>query len=201
MRRTLLPLCLAAVALSLGACAAENDGASNQAANGATGVEQPAGDETIAAGLDENSRFYQAARAAGLDETLNGPGPYTVLVPSDAAFDGLPDGSLEELTAPESRAELTDILTYHILPGTVLVEDINRAIDNSDGSAVLATMGGATLSAARDGDRIVLTDGAGNKATITEADQRRANGVVHHIDGVLVPGDGGDGEATGQAAD
>ncbi len=201
MRSTLLPLCLAAAALSLAGCAVEDDGTSNQAANGASGAEQPAGDETIAAGLDENSRFYQAARAAGLDETLNGPGPYTVLVPSDAAFDGLPDGSLEELTAPESRAELTDILTYHILPGTVLVEDINRAIDNSDGTAVLATMGGATLSATRDGDRIVLTDGAGNEATITEADQRRTNGVVHYIDGVLVPGDGGDAEDSGQAGD
>lgn len=201
MRSTLLPLCLAAAALSLAGCAGEDDGTSNQAANAAAGAEQPAGDETIASGLDENSRFYQAARAAGLDETLNGPGPYTVLVPSDAAFDGLPDGSLEELTAPESRVELTDILTYHILPGTVLVEDINRAIDNSDGTAVLATMGGATLNATRDGDRIVLTDGAGSKATITEADLRRTNGVVHHIDGVLVPGGGGDGDDTGQAGD
>ncbi len=83
-----------------------------------------------------------AAKAAGLDATLAGPGPYTVFVPDDAAFDKLPAGTFDSWTKPEARAELTRVLTYHILPGTVLADDIGKAIDNGKGKAVLATMGG-----------------------------------------------------------
>lgn len=180
-----VPVGLAVLSLALAACGGDagNESGSAQPDN-ASAV---AGEQTIAAGLDEDGRFFQAARAAGIDATLAGPGPYTVLVPSDQAFDGLPEGALDEMMQPQQRARLTDVLTYHILPGTVLVEDIARAIDNSDGSAVLATMGGETVAAARDGDRIVLTDASGGRAVITEGDQRRSNGVVHHIDGVLMP--------------
>ena len=79
------------------------------------------------------------------------------------------------------------MLTNLILPGTVLAEDIAKAIDNGKGKAVLATMGGGTLTATKEGDKIVLTDAAGNKATVTQADDKFTNGVVHHVDAVLMP--------------
>ena len=151
---------------------------------------EAAGNSTIADGIDDtasDSKFVAATKAVGLDKTLAGPGPYTVLVPNDAAFDKLPAGALDTLLKPESRAQLTGVLTYHILPGTILAADIDKAIDNGKGKAVLATMGGATLTATKDGDKIVLTDAAGTKATITGAEDARTNGVVHHIDAVLMP--------------
>ena len=182
-----VPIVAGVLSLALAACGGEQANESDDVQAGA--ANEVVGEQTIADALDQNSRFFQAAKAAGLDATLAGPGPYTVLVPSDEAFAALPDGALQDMMQPGQRARLTDVLTYHILPGTVLAEDIDRAIQNADGSAVLATMGGDTVSATRDGDRIVLTDASGGKATITQADQRRTNGVVHVIDGVLMPGD------------
>ena len=182
----MLPLGVAA-ALALSSCGgAGTDG--NVANTAQTGeAAEAAGDQTIASGIDQNSRFFQAARAAGLDATLAGPGPYTLLVPDDAAFAAVPAATSEQWARPEARADLTTVLTYHILPGTVLAEDIGKAIDNSGGSAILATMGGGTLTATREGGNIVLTDGSGTKATVTRADQRFSNGVVHHVNAVLQP--------------
>lgn len=187
MRSYWLPLCVAGTALALAGCGGDDEASNATTAQQSGAAAEAAGDQTIAAGLDQNGRFFQAAKAAGLDATLAGPGPYTVLVPSDQAFAKLPEGRFDDLTSQENRAELTRVLTYHILPGTVLVEDIGRAIDSSDGKALLATMGGETLTAARDGDAIVLTDSAGGTARITQPDARRTNGVVHVIDAVLIP--------------
>jgi uncharacterized surface protein with fasciclin (FAS1) repeats len=200
MRSTLLALA-AGAALLIGGCGRDDDGANRATANEGGEASATASNQTIAAGLDQNGRFFQAAKAAGLDATLAGPGPYTVLVPTDEGFGKLPEGRFDDLTRQENRAELTRVLTYHILPGTVLAEDIGRAIENSDGNAVLATMGGETVSAKRDGDRIVLTDSAGNEATITESDVRRTNGVVHMIDAVLIPPELAPGEEGQQPAD
>ena len=126
-------------------------------------------------------------RGTTLDATLAGPGPYTVLAPDDAAFGKMPAGALDTLMKPEARADLTALLTYHILPGTILAEDIGKAIDAGKGKAVLATMGGGTLTATREGDKIVLTDEAGNKAIMANADETLANGVIHRVDTVLMP--------------
>ena len=185
MTRILLTAGAAAISLAIAGCNQGDDG--NASGNAATSGE--AGSKTIAASLDQNGRFFQAAKAAGLDATLNGSEPYTVLVPDDAAFNKLPAGAVDNLLKPESRGELTGVLTYHILPGVVLAEDIGKAIDNAKGKAVLATMGGGTVTASREGDKIVLTDTAGTKATVTASDQRHSNGVVHRIDTVLMPGD------------
>lgn len=195
MFKTSLPLCLSAAALTLAGCDRSDPNAVDSAQPGA--AQDAAGNQTIGASLDQNSRFFQAARSVGLDATLAGPGPYTVLVPSDEAFASVRDGALSDAANPQNRAEITRILTYHILPGVILSEDIGKAIDNGDGRAVLATMGGETLSATRDGDRIVLTDGGGGRATIAEADQQRSNGVVHRIDTVLTPPQPGAGQAQG----
>jgi uncharacterized surface protein with fasciclin (FAS1) repeats len=186
MRKSALAIGVAAAVLAIGACSQEQGSAGgNGAATTAEGGE--AGGQTIAAGIGQNSKFAAAAKAAGLDSTLAGPGPYTVLVPSDEAFNKLPGGQYESWTKPEARAQLTGVLTYHILPGTVLAEDIAKAIDNAKGKAVLATMGGSTLTATREGGNVVLTDGAGTKAKVTKGDQKFSNGVVHHIDAVLMP--------------
>jgi uncharacterized surface protein with fasciclin (FAS1) repeats len=183
MRLTSISLLAAASALALAACDWQADG--NNAATG--NAAEAAGDATIADGLTGDRRFAEAAKSAGLDRTLDGPGPYTVLVPSDAAFDKLPAGALDTLMKPESRAELTRLLTFHVLPGTILAEDIGKAIDNGGGKASLATMGGGTLTATKEGNVIVLADAAGGKARVTQADDKRSNGVIHRVDSVLMP--------------
>jgi uncharacterized surface protein with fasciclin (FAS1) repeats len=163
-------------------------GACNKAGGNANGpqtqtpkAEKAAGDKTIAAGLAPGSKFMAAAKAAGLDQTLAGPGPYTVFVPDDAAFGATLD------TSPGNRAELTGMITNLILPGTVLVKDIDSAIDKGKGKAMLATMGGGALTATKDGDKTRLADSSGHKATITQGDEQYTNGVVHHVDALLMP--------------
>jgi uncharacterized surface protein with fasciclin (FAS1) repeats len=187
MRKSVFPLALAATVLTVSGCNSQTQAHKDEASKGTEAVKQ-AGDKTIAAGLDQNGSFFKAAKAAGLDGTLAGPGPYTVIVPDDAAFAKLPKGVLDGWMKPESRAELTRVMTYHILPGTVLAADIGKAIDDGKGKAVLATMGGGTLTATREGDKIVLTDGDGHKATMAPTDETLANGVVHRVDTVLMPG-------------
>lgn len=180
-----LPLCLCAAALALGACGKSDS--NNTAPKQSSEARDAAGDKTIAASLDQNGKFFQAAKAVGLDATLAGPGPYTVLVPSDDAFGKAAGDALKSPADPKNRAEITRILTYHILPGVILSDDISKAIENGKGKAVLATMGGETLTATKDGGKIVIAGGDGSKATVTQADIKESNGVVHDIDAVLMP--------------
>lgn len=175
--------CLFAGALLVSAC---NQQPEAKAPGGAE-IGEKAGSQSIAEALPADGSFMQLAKAAGLEKTLAGPDPYTVLVPSDAAFAKLPEGKVDSLRKPEQRAELTRTLTYHILPGVVLSEDIGKTIDNSKGKAVLATIGGETLTVTREDGKLVFTDAAGGKATVTKADQTRSNGVVHEVDSVLSP--------------
>lgn len=184
--RIAMTLFAAASALTLTAC---NNDAGNGDAPTSAAAKDAAGDKTIASGLTaDESKFAEAAKASGLDATLAGPGPYTVLIPVNAAFDKLPAAQSASLMKPESRAQLTKLLTGHILPGEILAADIGKAIDLGKGKASLATFGGGTLTATKDGDRIVLTDPAGGKAVIAASDERRSNGVVHHVDAILVSG-------------
>jgi len=157
-------------------------------------AEKAAGDKTIAAGLAPGSKFMAAAKAAGLDQTLAGPGPYTVFVPDDAAM-----GTVD--TSSGNRAELTGTITNLILPGTVMVKDIDAAIDKGKGKAMLATMGGGALTATKDGGKTTLADSSGHKATITQGDEQFTNGVVHHVDALLMPPKGAaEKPAVGQKA-
>ena len=184
MNKTALMLGLGA-ALVLGGC---NKSGNTAGRTGQTpAASKAAGTKTIAAGLPANSQFMVAARAAGIDKTLAGPGPYTVFVPDDAAFAKLPAGTLGNASDPQQRAKITRILTYLILPGTVLAADIGKTIDNAKGKAVMMTVSGQTFTASKDGDLIVLTDSTGDTAHITRADQQYSNGVVHQIDAVLMP--------------
>ncbi|QIL01499.1 fasciclin domain-containing protein [Sphingomonas sinipercae] len=181
MIKQVLPL-VACAALALQGC--DGKGADNRSTEQSSAAKDAAGSKTIAAGLDQNGAFFKALKSVGLDATLAGQGPYTVLVPADQALAGLPQG---EAAQPQDRARVTGILTNHILPGTILAADIGNAIDAGKGKAQLATMGGGTITATKDGDTIVLTDAAGGKATVTGSDERFSNGVVHRISGVLQP--------------
>lgn len=183
MRNHALALAGTAMLLTVAACNQHNGNEPQSAQT--PKAQKVAGTKTIAAGLPANGRFMAIAKAAGLDQTLAGPGPYTVLVPDDAAFAQAPAGTFD--VDPKNRPQLTGILTNLILPGTVLVADLNKLVGNGQGKNVVATMGGGTLSVSRDGGKTVLTDAAGHKATITQGDEMYTNGVVHHIDAVLMP--------------
>jgi len=180
-----LALGLAAVILTAGACSKQNGNAKGPESPQTSKAQKAAGTKTIAAGLQPTSRFVAVAKAAGLDQTLAGPGPYTVIVPDDSAFASAPAGTFD--VDPKNRPQLTGVLTNLILPGTVMVADIDKAIDTGKGKATLATMGGGTLTATKDGGKTVLADAAGHKATITQGDEQFTNGVVHHVDAVLMP--------------
>jgi uncharacterized surface protein with fasciclin (FAS1) repeats len=187
-----------AALLTTAACHQSSNTSANEPTVQTPKAQKAAGTKTIAAGLAPGSRFVAAAKTAGLDQTLAGPGPYTVFVPDDAAFDKAPAGTFD--TKPQNRPQLTGVLTNLILPGTVLVADIDKAIDVGKGKAVLATMGGGTLTATKDGGKTVLADSKGNKATITNGDEQFTNGVVHEIDAVLMPNKPAQGRAVGQKA-
>ena len=186
MKTRVIATALASAALLMTAACSQGSKDGNSAQTAQTDkAQKAAGDKTIAAGLSGNAKFMAAAKAAGLDQTLAGPGPYTVFVPDDAALDQAPAGSLD--ATPANRGQLTGILTNLILPGTVMASDIGNAIDKGKGKAVLATMGGGTLTATKDGGNVVITDSAGHKATVTKADDQFSNGVVHHVNGLLMP--------------
>lgn len=185
MKNHALALGLAAALLATTACNKHNGSGKGPEPAQTPKAQKAAGSKTIAAGLAPNSRFMTVAKAAGLDQTLAGPGPYTVFVPDDAAFGNAPGGTFD--ISPQNRPQLTAIVTNLVLPGTVMVADIDKAIDSGKGKAILATMGGSTLTATKDGGKTVLSDASGHKATITQGDEQYTNGIVHHVDGVLMP--------------
>ena len=137
-------------------------------------------DTAIAAG--DFTTLVAAVQAAGLEETLRGEGPFTVFAPTDEAFAALPAGTLDALLA-DPTGQLADILTYHVVPGAVPAADVVGL----DGQAV-TTVNGATITVGVAADRTVtLTDAAGNEVTVVATDVEASNGVIHVIDGVLLP--------------
>jgi len=126
-------------------------------------------------------------RTAELDQTLAGNGPYTLFAPSDAAFRRLAPGISADLLAPENRSALVALLRYHIVPGTMTTEQLTARIRAGGGSATLPTLGGQPLVATMTGDVITLTSVTGNRSYVEAADVPQANGVIHVVNGVLVP--------------
>ena len=184
---------LAAVgAVSLAACsepaedtAAQDPALAEEAA--APAAETPGTVVAVAQGNPDFSTLVTAVTAAGLGETLSGAGPFTVFAPTNAAFEKLPDGTLETLTAPEGKEQLTSILTYHVVPGSTDAATLTKAIADNGGSYEMTTVNGAKLTATLDGDKVVLTDAKGGKATVTATDVAASNGVIHVIDTVVMP--------------
>ncbi|MEX6508337.1 fasciclin domain-containing protein [Jiella sp. M17.18] len=128
-----------------------------------------------------------AVKAAGLVKTLSGKGPFTVLAPTNAAFDKLPKGTVKTLLKPENKKKLTNILTYHVIPGTETSADLMKMAKDNGGSYTVKTVEGEPLTFKMDGGNLVVIDASGGGATITQADVMQSNGVVHVIDSVLMP--------------
>jgi uncharacterized surface protein with fasciclin (FAS1) repeats len=128
-----------------------------------------------------------AVKAAGLVDTLNSAGPFTVFAPTDDAFAKLPAGTVDTLVKPENKATLTKILTYHVVPGKISSKALAKMIKKGGGTATLKTVSGGTLTVKMSGSIIMLTDEKGGRATITTADVFQKNGVIHVIDTVLMP--------------
>jgi uncharacterized surface protein with fasciclin (FAS1) repeats len=135
----------------------------------------------------DHTTLVAAVKAAGLVETLSGPGPFTVFAPTNAAFTKLPTGTVETLVKPENKATLTSILTYHVVSGRVTSADLAKLIKAGKGSATITTVAGGTLTAKMAGKNIVLTDARGGMSTVTTANVIQSNGVIHVIDSVLLP--------------
>ena len=128
-----------------------------------------------------------AIKAAGLVDTLSGPGPFTVFAPTNAAFDKLPPGTVEKLTQPDMKATLAKILTYHVVAGKVDAAEIVKGIKAGGGSYNMKTVEGGTLTAKMDGDKVAIVDEKGGGAIVGTADVYQSNGVAHVIDTVLMP--------------
>ncbi|NTZ42615.1 fasciclin domain-containing protein [Altererythrobacter sp. SALINAS58] len=133
------------------------------------------------------STLVTAINAADLGGTLSGDGPYTVFAPTNAAFEKLPAGTLDTLTMPENREQLSNILTYHVVSGDMMAAALTQAITDGNGSAELTTLSGETLTATLDGENVILTDATGGTATVTMTDVDASNGTIHAIDTVLMP--------------
>ena len=160
--------------------------------NSRPGAATAAVGETIvakASALPDFTTLVAAVRAAGLVDTLNGAGPFTVFAPSNAAFDRLPAGTVDTLVQPRNRAQLSRILTYHVVPGRLLASDVVNAIRAGGGSASFTTVAGVKLTARYNSHgQLVLVDATGNQSRIAVTDVSQSNGVIHFIDRVVMPG-------------
>ena len=208
------PLLAAAAAISLGACAkkdadpalnndmsmtndmmAGNDMAMTNDMGAASGSVMVGGAEMLpsktivenASKSADHTTLVSAVKAAGLVETLSGAGPFTVFAPTNAAFAKLPAGAVDGLMKPAMKADLTKVLTYHVVPGKLTAADISAKIKAGNGKAELTTVQGGKLTATESGGTITLTDAKGGKSTVTQGDVMQSNGVVHVVDAVLMP--------------
>ena len=135
----------------------------------------------------DHTTLVAAVKAAGLVDTLKSKGPFTVFAPVNSAFEKLPAGTVETLLKPENKATLTKILTYHVVAGKFDSKSIVAAIKKGNGKAEFTTVAGGKLWAMLDGKNVVLKDEKGGMATVTIADVRQSNGIIHVIDSVVIP--------------
>ena len=140
--------------------------------------------------LPDTTKFMAALTASGVGEGLTHGGPYTLFVPTDSAFDQLPNGEFEALTMPENKARLAGIVNAHVVKGVLQVSYLRALVKKGDGSAVLKTLGGSDLTVKAEGDMITVTDSTGKVATIGGTDVAAGNGMIHPIDKLLAPGPG-----------
>lgn len=141
----------------------------------------------IAIGSKDHTTLVAAVQAAGLVDTLNGAGPFTVFAPTNDAFAALPAGTVDTLLKPESKDQLTKILTCHVVAASAMSADVAKMISDGSGMAKIKTVGGCELTAKLEGDKVMIMDEAGGMATVTAVDLKGSNGVVHVIDKVLLP--------------
>ena len=135
----------------------------------------------------DHTTLVAAVKAAGLVDTLKGPGPFTVFAPTNAAFAALPAGTVDTLLKPENKAKLTSVLTYHVVAGKMDAAALMTAIKSGGGKATLKTVEGDPLTVTASNGKVMVTDESGGSATVTTADVYQSNGVIHVIDKVLLP--------------
>ena len=135
----------------------------------------------------DHTTLVAAVKAAGLVQTLKGPGPFTVFAPTHDAFAALPAGTVDTLLKPENKPALTKVLTYHVVAGKMDSAALTKAIDAGNGKATLTEVSGGTVTATRSGSMIMLTDESGGMAHVTIPDVVQSNGVIHVVDKVLLP--------------
>ncbi|MEO8176369.1 MAG: fasciclin domain-containing protein [Sphingomicrobium sp.] len=179
--RTALAL-TAAVALSVGASAS----AKNPMVGGAA-MYSTKNIVANAVNSKDHTTLVAAVKAADLVDTLSSAGPFTVFAPTNAAFDRLPAGTVETLVKPENKAMLTNILTYHVVPGRITASQIASLAARHHGTATLKTVQGENLRFRKRGSGWVVVDSKGGQARITIANVMQSNGVIHVVDHVLMP--------------
>jgi uncharacterized surface protein with fasciclin (FAS1) repeats len=135
----------------------------------------------------DHTTLVAAVKAAGLVETLQGAGPFTVLAPTNAAFEALPAGTVDTLLKPESKETLTTVLTCHVIPAKAMSTDIMKMVKDDGGAHKVKTAGGCELTLKDEGGKVTVTDENGTVANVTIADVEQSNGVIHVIDKVLTP--------------
>ena len=191
MRRILPVAAVLALALTTAACGSDDadTAATSSAPMTTSAAPSPSPSESMASAdivdtavaAGNFTTLAAALEAAGLVDTLKGPGPFTVFAPTDDAFAALPAGTVDTLLK-DPKGDLTAILTYHVVPGKVMAADVVKL----DGQKVKTVQGGE-LTIGVDGDKVTLTDAAGNTVNVTMTDVEASNGVIHVIDGVLMP--------------
>jgi len=136
----------------------------------------------------DHTTLVAAVKAAGLVDTLSGPGPFTVFAPTNAAFAKLPPGTVDNLLKPENKPTLTKVLTYHVVPGRMTAVGLMKAVKDGEGEAHLKTVAGEDITVKQAGPgKLTVTDAKGDVASVTIADVLQSNGVIHVIDTVLLP--------------
>jgi uncharacterized surface protein with fasciclin (FAS1) repeats len=135
----------------------------------------------------DHTTLVAAVKAAGLVDTLKGPGPFTVFAPTNEAFAKLPAGAVENLLKPENKDALTKLLTYHVVAGRLSASDLRKQIQAGNGKAELKTVSGGTLTIMMQGKNIVLKDEKGGISTVTIPNVFQSNGVIHVVDAVVLP--------------
>jgi uncharacterized surface protein with fasciclin (FAS1) repeats len=135
----------------------------------------------------DHTTLVAAVKAAGLVETLQGPGPFTVFAPTNAAFGKLPAGTVDSLLKPQMKEKLAAVLTYHVLPGRLSVRDLWEASNKGGGKAKFKTVEGEELTVEFKGQALTIRDAKGNASRVTIQNVFQSNGVIHVIDSVLMP--------------
>ncbi len=135
----------------------------------------------------DHTSLVAAVKAGGLVETLSGEGPFTVFAPTNDAFAKLPAGTVDTLLKPENKDQLNKVLTYHVVPTNAMSEAILKMIKDDGGKHEVRTVSGDTLTVMARNDKIMIMDESGQTATVTQADVKQSNGVIHVIDTVLLP--------------
>jgi uncharacterized surface protein with fasciclin (FAS1) repeats len=135
----------------------------------------------------DHTTLVAAVKAAGLVDTLASAGPFTVFAPTNEAFKKLPKGTVEGLLKPDMKSQLTGVLTYHVVPGTMTAADLSAAVKQGGGQASLKTVEGEPLTVTQKGKNIFVTDAKGDTARVTIADVMQSNGVIHVVNKVMLP--------------